>query len=327
MFDPKKIRGLKVLVLGDVMLDSYFFGKVDRISPEAPVPVVAVQRKENRLGGAANVALNLKALGAEPILCSVTGKDEDGKLFRKLLRKHKIDDSGIIESLIRITTVKTRVIGNNHQILRVDHESILPLNQTEEKLFLQMVAKLLPSADVVIFEDYDKGLLTANNISAIIELATKQKIPTVVDPKKLNFMSYKGATLFKPNLKELREGLKTDHEIRSLEEIRKAAHQLQKKLDVQIVMVTLSEGGIFICDKKKHYHIPAHIRKIADVSGAGDTVISVAAICLALKLPIQQIAEISNLAGGLVCEEVGVVPINLQKLIKELPHSVSTYIG
>jgi len=185
----------------------------------------------------------------------------------------------------------------------------------------------LPAADVVVFEDYDKGLLSASNIATIIQWAAKLKIPTVVDPKKLNFMSYKGATLFKPNLKELREGLKADHDIKSLEEIRKAAHQLQKKLNVQLVLVTLSEGGIFICDKKKHFHIPAHIRKIADVSGAGDTVISVAAICLALKLPIQQIAEISNLAGGMVCEEVGVVPINLQKLIKELPNSVATYIG
>jgi D-glycero-beta-D-manno-heptose-7-phosphate kinase len=313
-----QFENIPVLVIGDVMIDAYLFGNVERISPEAPVPIVAVNKKENRLGGAANVALNLVALGAKPILCSVIGNDLEANDLLNLLQENKIDASGIIKSNDRITTTKTRIISQNHQMIRIDNEDATNINHAQTLLLIDKIKELLPLAKIVIFEDYDKGVITEKLIDEISKAANDLGIPTVVDPKKRNFGFYKNVTLFKPNLKELREGIKHDFLLQNKEEFEQICKNLIAKMNIKYLFVTLSENGVMITNGTDFTYVPAHIRKIADVSGAGDTVISVASLCLSLNIPIQQVATISNLAGGLVCEEVGVVPINRIKLAEEL---------
>lgn len=315
----KSFNKLNVLVIGDVMIDSYMWGNVNRISPEAPVPVVAINKKENRLGGAANVALNIQAMGANPILCSVIGDDEGSKLFLNLLEQQKLSAKGIIKSKKRITTVKTRVIGSNHQMLRVDEEIETSINGKETEALSAQIKKLITAEkiDVIIFEDYDKGGITTELITTIVAFANQKNIPTVVDPKKKNFMSYSGVTLFKPNLKELKEGLKIDFDHHNTKELEKAVAVFIKQQNIHTALITLSEKGIYTHNTKTKALIPAHIRTIADVSGAGDTVVSVAALCLALNLSPVLTATLANLAGGIVCEKVGVVPIDKKQLLEE----------
>jgi len=312
-------NNLNVLIIGDVMIDAYLWGNVSRISPEAPVPIVAVNMKENRLGGAANVALNVQAMGANAVLCSVIGDDLGGKTFMDLLKKQKLSAEGIIKSKNRITTVKTRVIGNNHQMLRVDEEVESVLNKKETEELFDGIKKLIKAKkiDVVIFEDYDKGCITAELIEQVVKFTKEKNIPTVVDPKKKNFMAYKGVSLFKPNLKELKEGLKQDFDSNDKKELERVVEGFIKKQNIDSALITLSEKGIYIHTKKEKLIIPAHIRNISDVSGAGDTVVSVAALCVALKLSPEITATLSNLAGGLVCEKVGVVPIDKKQLLEE----------
>ncbi len=310
---------MNVMIIGDVMIDGYVWGKVERISPEAPVPVLSVAKKEDRLGGAANVALNIQSMGAKPILCSVIGDDENGKKLIKLLGDLNITHEGIVKSKDRITTIKTRVIGHHQHLLRIDEEVDHPLNEVEENDFIAHVQKIISNnkIDVIIFQDYDKGVLTQHNIEKLITMATTAGIKTVVDPKKRNFLTYKNVGLFKPNLKELKEGLKIEFNHLSDTQLNAAALELKTKINANAVMITLSEHGVFLLDTENNYHIPAHIRNISDVSGAGDTVISVAALCYAANMPNQKIAAIANLAGGLVCEKVGVVPIIKSELLNE----------
>lgn len=310
---------MNVLIIGDVMIDGYVWGKVDRISPEAPVPVLSVAKKEDRLGGAANVALNIQSMGANPILCSVIGDDDNGKKFISLLNELKISAEGILQSKDRITTLKTRVIGHHQHLLRIDEEIDQPLNQQEENNFIEKVKNIIAAhqIDVIIFQDYDKGVLTSHNIEKLISIANNADIKTVVDPKKRNFLSYKNVGLFKPNLKELKDGLKIEFNHLSDDQLVAASKELKNKINANAVLITLSEHGVFLMDSEKNYKIPAHIRNISDVSGAGDTVISVAALCYAGDMPNDKIAAIANLAGGLVCEKVGVVPINKLALLSE----------
>jgi len=316
-------ENLKVLVIGDVMLDSYIWGRVDRISPEAPVPVVSVQKREDRLGGAANVGLNLKALGAETFICSVVGKDENGEILRRLVRQSGLKDEGIVESSYRHTTTKFRVLGNHTQMLRIDDETTLPLEPDERKQLQTRILDLmaLHSMDVIVFQDYDKGVISPELIDFLMREAAKRNIPVTVDPKKINFMAYHDVSMFKPNLKELQEGLNLPELPQTPDEIVEASSVLMDKKGAKMILSTLSERGVIILWKEdgstSHKMIPAHLRNIADVSGAGDTVISVASLCLALKLNPVEIAVLSNLAGGLVCEQVGVVPINKQRLLEE----------
>ncbi len=301
------------------MVDAYVWGHVERISPEAPVPVVAVNKKEDRPGGAANVALNIKAMGAMPVLCTMTGKDESGKKFISLMKKNGLPVNGILTSSERVTTVKTRVIGNRHQLMRVDEESSHDLSKKEASAFIALLRKMISSVKphVIIFEDYDKGLITPEVIHAVIAMASKAGIPVAVDPKKKNFHHYKGATLFKPNLKELKEGLKLD----SLTHLNLVNHSEVKKFisrqKIKHLMVTLSEHGIYYSSNGKSEILPAHIRNVSDVSGAGDTVISIAALCLAMNCHPSYTAALANLAGGLVCEKVGVVPVDKKQLMEE----------
>jgi rfaE bifunctional protein kinase chain/domain len=312
-----QFENIPVLIIGDVMIDAYLFGNVERISPEAPVPIVAVNKKESRLGGAANVALNLASLGAKPILCSTIGNDAEGDELIELLIKSNINSAGIIKDIDRITTVKTRVISQNHQMLRIDNENAEPLDLIQTNALFAKIEELLPQAKIVIFEDYDKGVITESLIKSVTNKANQLGIPTVVDPKKRNFNYYNNVTLFKPNLKELREGINTHFSLQNKTEFEQICQNLMLKMNIKYLFVTLSENGVMITNGREFNYVPAHLRKIADVSGAGDTVISVASLCLALNMSMEQVAVISNLAGGLVCEEVGVIPINIEKLSAE----------
>lgn len=315
----KSFNSLNVLIIGDVMIDSYLWGKVNRISPEAPVPIVAVTKKERRLGGAANVALNVQAMGANPILCSVIGVDIEGMAFMDLLKNQKLSQKGILKSRDRVTTVKTRVMGNNAQLLRVDEEDEGDISASETQQLLTLTTYIIThdKIDVVIFEDYNKGLITSRLVSKVVELCKSKGIPTCVDPKKKNFMTYKGVSLFKPNLKELREGIKMDVSGENINELQRAISSFRVKQKAETVLVTLAERGVVTNSRKVKEHLPAHVRSIADVSGAGDTVISVASLCRALDCPDILTAAIANLSGGLVCEQIGVVPVNKEQLLEE----------
>ena len=315
----RQFNSLNILIVGDVMIDAYLWGKVDRISPEAPVPVVSINKRENRLGGAANVALNVRALGANPIICAVTGDDLDAAEFNSLLNELKLSTEGIIKDSSRPTTVKTRVIGHSQQIVRIDSENDELLAENVSQSLLQTIRQIVESRSIhaIIFEDYDKGVLSPHLIAEIVTLANQKQIITVVDPKKRNFLDYKDVTLFKPNLKELREGLKISIDASSPNEVEDAISLLQDKLNCNMAMVTLSEHGVYISSAKGKQRIPAHIRNIADVSGAGDTVIATTAVCLAAGIDEFTTAAIANLAGGLVCEHVGVVPIDKELLLNE----------
>ena len=309
----------RILVLGDVMIDAYLRGQVTRVSPEAPVPIINLSKSDERLGGAANVALNLLSLGAEPILCSLVGNDSAGNTFDKLMIERGLSIEGIVKSSDRKTTVKTRVIGNNQHLLRIDEEEISPLNSDQELEVINKVKWFLSSIDAIILEDYNKGVLTDRVIREVVKIANASNVIVAVDPKKDNFFSYENVTLFKPNLKELKEGLNLDFNFKNgKERFEEAIVKLEAKINNKISFVTLSEHGVYIKSEVGQSYLPAHIRNISDVSGAGDTVISVATLCLAVGLEHKQVAEIANLAGGLVCEVSGVVPIDKKLLMDEV---------
>lgn len=322
------LKHQNVLIIGDVMVDAYMWGSVTRISPEAPVPIVAVNRRERRLGGAANVAYNLRSLGANPIICSVLGNDDEAKEFLKILDQHDMDKRGIVHSDNRVTTVKTRVIGNKMHILRVDEEITSPISSNDEKIFMDRIEQIINtnSISAIIFQDYDKGCLTPHVIDFVTELAKCKNIITTVDPKHRNFKNFHDVTLFKPNLKEMKEGLNLEIDETTIEtmhsDLDKAALMLHKTQFIDIVLITLSEKGVYVCDFRgntpKSTILPAHVRTISDVCGAGDTVISVVTSALAAGLEVETAVAYANMAGGIVCEEVGVVPINKDRLISEL---------
>lgn len=323
MEDFKKLfqsfSSLKVGVIGDLMLDTYMWGKVERISPEAPVPVVTLKEKENRIGGAGNVALNCRSLGASVSLLSVTGNDAEATTLKELLEANQINTSFLIKSNERITTNKIRVISRNQQMMRLDSEISKDLSENDENLLLEKISYFLSveKPDVIIFEDYNKGVLTEKIINRTIQLCIQSGILTAVDPKRKNFFSYKGVSIFKPNLKEVREGLNIlveDIDKSSLESIHAS---LAAQLAHQVSFITLSEKGVFYQADEKGSIITSHIRNISDVSGAGDTVIAVASLVYAATKNVQLMAEVANIAGGLVCEEVGTAAINKEKLLKE----------
>ena len=316
----EKFKKMRAIVIGDVMVDTYLWGKVDRMSPEAPVPIVSVTKRENRLGGAANVSLNLKALGATPILFSVIGGDETGKIFKKLLEKRDLSNEGIFVDTQRITTVKNRIISKGQHIARVDEETTDFINPEIEKTLVDAIKKLIDKnlVDVIIFVDYDKGVITQTLFNEINNLALQNGIPTTVDPKKRNFCNYKNVSLFKPNFKEFVDGTGLPLKKGDLESLKVAAVEFKQKQNIKLIFVTLSELGVFISNGVKEQYFPAVIRYIADVSGAGDTVISVASLAIAGGLQPKVMALMSNLAGGLVCEKPGVVPVDKEQLIKEM---------
>ena len=318
----RAFSGKKVLVLGDVMIDAYLQGKVNRISPEAPVPIVDIEERFYRLGGAANVALNVQSLSATPILCSVVGNDEKGRLFRTLMTDKQLDAAALVPSASRRTTIKYRVIGNRLQMLRIDEEDRHPLDEQETAAYLSKIKEIIDSQkiDAVIFEDYDKGVLAPEVIRSVVGWAREREIIVTVDPKKRNFGCYQGVTLFKPNLKELREGMEVSTGEVSEDEIRRMMESFASANSIDLVFTTLSERGVALYDRRadRFYTQPAYLRKISDVSGAGDTVISVATLCLAAGLDTLRTAQIANLSGGIVCEHSGVVPIPPEQMMQEI---------
>lgn len=309
------------------MIDAYMWGQVTRISPEAPVPIVSVTQREQRLGGAANVALNLRSMGANPIICSVLGNDDYNKDFQQIMNQNNMDKRGIITSDVRRTTVKSRVIGNKMHIVRVDEEDTHPLSVGDEDTLLDRIHRIVKSVPInsIIFQDYDKGVITPRIIDEITSMARSKNIITTVDPKHRNFSHYHNVTLFKPNLKELREGLNISIDDSSIDTFKQdldhAAIIIHQRQNIDIVFITLSERGVYVCDYRtgtpQSLIIPAQLRSIADVSGAGDTVISVATLALGAQLPITDVVKLANLAGGIVCEQVGVVPIQPDRLQQE----------
>ena len=318
-------QSFNVLVIGEKCDDIFVYGNTTRISPEAPVPIVSLENEDARIGGAGNVALNLLALGAKPIICGVIGEDSSGDKLLNLFEKNGISTDGLVKSMVRKTTVKTRVISNKQQLLRIDSESTFPLLESEEIKLNNTIQNIInQGVDGIIFEDYNKGVLKDSVIQNTIKIAKEKDIPTAVDPKKENFLSYKGVSLFKPNLKELKEGLNLNFDFNSNKDLfEKGIEVLEEKLQNEISFVTLSEHGVFIKTQTEKYYVPAHMRSISDVSGAGDTVIAVATLCLVSGASTKQIAEISNLAGGLVCEKSGVVSISKNDLLKEVSELLS----
>lgn len=310
---------LKVAVIGDVMLDTYWWGKVDRISPEAPVPVVALRKKEQRIGGAGNVALNTVSLGAETTLFTITGDDADADLLLGLLQDHHIDTKYIVKSNERITTNKIRIISRNQQMMRLDSEVTDYISKEDEETlvnnFASFVKRYQPA--VAIFEDYNKGVLTESLIEKIIAICKEHNIVTTVDPKRKNFFSFKAVDIFKPNLKEVKEALNLLSDEINEEALRNIHNELHNILQHKISLITLSEKGVYIQKGNYAKIIPTHARNIADVSGAGDTVIAVASLVYAVTKDITLAAQVANLAGGQVCEEVGTVAVNKEQLLNE----------
>ena len=308
-------KSKRILIVGDAIIDTYLWGEINRMSPEAPVPVVdvAVNQNDSRLGGAANVALNLKELGAESILCTVIGNDNRGIIFEQLMQEQGLSLEGMLISNGRKTTTKTRVIANNKHQLRIDEEDTYPIKV--ENQFFNLIEKLTHNIDAIILQDYNKGVLTENIIEKIISLANSKNIPTIVDPKKQNFLSYKNCTLFKPNLKEIKEGLNITDDINDFDKIEKTTSKLRDIISAKAILLTLSNKGIFLNSNNGSKLTESTTTNVIDVSGAGDTVVSVAAMCLACNIDFDELAILANIAGGIVCEKVGVVPISNQELL------------
>lgn len=311
---------VRVAVIGDVMLDTYWWGQVDRISPEAPVPVVALNKKEYRIGGAGNVALNTASLGAQTTMISVIGDDVDGAMLTNMLREAGIGVQTLLRAQERITTNKIRIIGRNQQMMRLDAEHTNDIDAALEDQLLKLVAQHLQEVQphILILEDYNKGVLTARVIKETIALCKRYGVHTAVDPKKRNFLAYQGVDIFKPNLKEVKEGLNLSIPQVNLDSLNIVHQALNDALQHRYSFITLSEKGVFYQGEKQQALIPSHVRNIADVSGAGDTVIATASLVYAAtKGNMDLAAKMANIAGGLVCEEVGTMAINRDKLLHE----------
>lgn len=320
-----KFNANNILIIGDIMLDSYLIGKVERISPEAPVPVVDIEVKENKLGGAANVALNIKELGATPIICSVVGKDSNAMELFGLLKKNNLKQKFILKSGSRKTTCKTRVIGNSFQLIRIDDETKTELDSTTYNTLKENIAMAVAEnrIDGIIFQDYDKGVISSQLIKYITEVSIKRNIPLFVDPKLKNFNFYGKSKIFKPNFNELKRGLNI--ESLKIDKWKEAIPHIEKIINeknIDTFYTTLGDRGLLLSYKEDnkfiHKHIQGEKRSVADVSGAGDTVISVASLLTINDIERYEVARIANIAGGLVCEKSGVVPINSELLLSQI---------
>ena len=311
----KGFDGKRIAVIGDLMLDGYFWGDVKRISPEAPVPVLEVEDEFFRFGGAANVALNIFTLGGIPVPVGVIGNDSYGSIFSSLIKEKNIEDAGIIIDNERPTTTKTRVIANSQHVVRIDKESKAYISNKIESKISFYIESVINKLDGIILQDYNKGILTPSLISKIISLANKKNILITVDPKFDNFFEYKNVTVFKPNRKETETVLGI--RIKNDKDISSAGRNLLHKLNSEYVLLTLGEAGIAVFEKgDKERRMPTKARRVADVSGAGDTVISTLTIGLAAGANIYEACFLANYAAGVVCEEVGIVPIEKEKLFE-----------
>jgi rfaE bifunctional protein kinase chain/domain len=310
----RSFQSKRIAVIGDIMLDKYIFGHVSRISPEYPVPVVDVTHEDYRLGGAANVALNTLSLGAETILIGITGKDNNRDILLDLFHRHGLAAEGLICDPSRPTTCKTRILSQNHHITRVDFESRKEIDTVIEQAILNSFKTVLDSIDAVVLEDYNKGLLSEKLIQDIITSAKRRNIPVLVDPKLHNFFAYKGCSVFKPNLSEMGASLGIVIHNND-DEVEHACRLLHKKLEAETIIVTRSDKGMTIYNGS-FTHIEATSLDVADVSGAGDTVIGILALGAAAGIDIVTNATIANLAAGTVCQEVGAVPVRPDKLLR-----------
>lgn len=310
-------KGKRIAIIGDMMLDIYFWGDVKRISPEAPVPVVEVENEFFRFGGAANCALNIASLGGIPEPIGVIGYDSFGTIFNSLLSDANIPSGGIMIDETRPTTGKTRVIADKQHVVRIDKESNLNLNSNLNEKILQHLEEIIDSLNGIILQDYNKGVFTESLITRIINLANSKNILVTVDPKFHNFFSFKNVTVFKPNRKEAEDVL--GMKIKSDDDISKAGNILLEKLDAKNVLLTLGSEGIAVFQKgASERRMPTKARKVADVSGAGDTVISTLTLALASGADIFEASYLANYAGGIVCGEVGIVPIEADKLFSTI---------
>lgn len=306
-------KGRRIAVIGDMMLDIYFRGDVKRISPEAPVPIVEVENEFFRFGGAANCALNIISLGGIPEPIGVIGYDSFGTIFRSLLAESGISSKGIFVDDSRPTTAKTRVIADKQHVVRIDKESKQDLNSVLSSKLMSYLNDISESIDGIILQDYNKGVLTRSVIEMVINLANSKDLLVTVDPKFNNFFTYKNVTVFKPNRKEAEDVL--GMKIRSDNDVSMAGKKLIEKLNSKNVLLTLGSEGIAVFEKDKpEKRMPTKARKVADVSGAGDTVISTLTLALAAGSDIVEASYLANYAGGIVCEEVGIVPIESDKL-------------
>lgn len=300
-----------VLVIGDVMLDSYLWGRADRISSEAPVPIIQVESSNNNPGGAGNVAMNIKALKGNVKIIGLIGDDINGDKIIQLLEDGEIDVSGLVRDPARITSVKTRVISQNQQVVRVDQESTSEISKDIQETVLKNIEDSILENDAVILADYNKGLFSNPLINAIIDISNLNKIPVYVDPKKNHFSEFKNSRLFKPNLKEFQQAIGSDYKS---EKFIKQGIDFRSRISAEIVLITLGPDGISLFTEDGHISIPTKARKVHDVSGAGDTVISTFVLADLGGATLVESATLANLAAGRVCEEVGVIPITLSKL-------------
>lgn len=316
-------KNKKIFIIGDVMLDKYMIGEVTRVSPEAPVQVFDIRESDFKLGGAANVSHNVKSLGAYPFLIGAIGNDEEAERFKEVMSAYGQDTSGLITEEGRPTTAKTRVIADSHHLLRIDSESKEDINQKSEERILDLLESRSSEIDIIILQDYNKGVLTPGLIKKVMDFATKKNIKTLVDPKFFNFFDYKNAYVFKPNRKEFEQAL--GKKVSNDEDLLKYSEELVEKLNCKYLVLTLGEQGMMIFEKTngevKYQKINTRARRVADVSGAGDTVISTIAVCLAGGASVADAVTISNYAAGIVVEEVGIVPIDKQKLIDSIPEN------
>ncbi len=312
-----RFAGKRIAVVGDLMLDRYFWGTVTRISPEAPVPVVEVESESTRLGGAANVANNIAALGGIPLMMGVVGDDASGKVLKGIIEELHFPISGIVIDESRPTTVKTRVIAHNQHVVRIDHEEKSDIDASTQQKLQRVLEREIDNLDGIILEDYNKGVLAKSLIVGVIEMARKKGKIVAVDPKFNNFFEYKGVTIFKPNRKETEEALGT--RLYRKESIEKAGRELLQRLQAENVLLTLGERGMALFERSGEVStIPTAARKVADVSGAGDTVVSTLTMALAAGADIRESATLANVAGGIVCGEVGIVPIDKKVLFEAM---------
>jgi rfaE bifunctional protein kinase chain/domain len=308
--------GREIAVVGDVMLDRYFWGNVSRISPEAPVPVIDIESETFHLGGAANVANNLKSLGINTVLCGVIGCDNSAKSFLEIAQSNGINTDGLFEDSKRPTTVKTRIIGNNQHIARLDRETRDQLTTEGEKFILSILMSRFDLAGI-IFEDYNKGTISESLIESVISFANRNKIPVFVDPKFDNFFKYKNVTVFKPNRKEAQQAL--GYTIKNEEDILKAGKSLLQRLECNNVLLTLGKDGMMLFESDGTVNsVPTRARRVADVSGAGDTAIATLSAAVAGGATIPEAAALANYASGAVCEEPGIVSITIQNLLNSI---------
>jgi rfaE bifunctional protein kinase chain/domain len=314
---PSPFRDSAVLVLGDLMLDHYVYGRAERISPEAPVPVLDWEREEWRLGGAANVALNLKTLGAEPVLIGMLGDDEPADRLRAMLAGHGIAEARTPKDPGRPTTVKTRFFGKNQQLLRLDRESVDDHPTAVGAELFAHVENALSERRIgaVVIQDYDKGTLTPALIAAVCTLAAERGVPVAVDPKKKNFGAYRQVDLFKPNLKEIGQAL--GREIRpELAHLKRADAELRQTLCYRKTVITLGENGLYWSDESGNSGLlPANRLSVVDVCGAGDSVVSVLSAGMAVQMPFGEAVRLANLAGGVACTRKGVAPVAWEDLV------------